>query len=334
MWRLSCLLVLVFNAVICTGQATVVNRQCSNPNDIKWRNKLETTMNRILDECSTSTRDDEWKHNIETNVNTLLEECSNMNDAKWKNKVEITMNSMLQSLHTLTLTVEALLTNKTLPQLPVQGTIAKDCYDILQSGETRSGIFRIKPDNCTAFDVYCDMDTDSGGWTVFQRRIDGSVDFYLDWSDYKTGFGNLDGEFWLGNDKIYSLTNQGRQYELRVDLKDFDNNTAYAEHPQFSISDEADNYRMSLGPFSGNAGGSLVHHNGMAFTTRDRDNDQYDNGNCAQYRTGAWWYIGCGYANLNGQYLPGQTNYRVVFFLSWKDNESLKHVEMKIRPVI
>ena len=71
------------------------------------------------------------------------------------------------------------------------------------------------------------MSTNGGGWTVFQRRMDGSVDFYRNWTEYKTGFGDLNGEFWLGLDKISRLTKSG-QNVLRVDLEDFENETRYA----------------------------------------------------------------------------------------------------------
>ena len=63
------------------------------------------------------------------------------------------------------------------------------------------------------------MVTDGGGWTVFQRRIDGSVDFYRNWIDYEEGFGDLVGEFWLGLTKIYRLTKAGNK-RLRIDLGD------------------------------------------------------------------------------------------------------------------
>ena len=89
-----------------------------------------------------------------------------------------------------------------------------------------------------------------GGWTVFQKRLDGSVSFYRYWDDYKDGFGNLNGEFWLGLDKIYRLTN--KEYSrLRVDLEDATGNTAYAEYDMFAVSNEATKYKLSLGKYSG-----------------------------------------------------------------------------------
>ena len=72
--------------------------------------------------------------------------------------------------------------------------------------------------------VFCDMTMDGGGWTVFQRRLNGSVDFYRDWASYKNGFGDLNGEFWLGSDNIHRLTAVD-DVTLRVDLEDFDGNT-------------------------------------------------------------------------------------------------------------
>ena len=38
------------------------------------------------------------------------------------------------------------------------------------------------------------------------NRYDGSENFDLPWNDYKDGFGNLNGEFWLGLDKMHALT--------------------------------------------------------------------------------------------------------------------------------
>ena len=98
--------------------------------------------------------------------------------------------------------------------------------------------------------MYCDQKTAGGGWTVFQKRLDGSVDFYLGWDNYKRGFGNLNGEFWLGLDKIHRLT-KGLS-KLRVDLEDFDNQTAYAEYHSFALGNEQSKYKLErLGQYAG-----------------------------------------------------------------------------------
>ena len=180
--------------------------------------------------------------------------------------------------------------------------------------------------------VYCDMETDGGGWTVFQRREDGSVDFrYKYWTDYENGFGDLTGEFWLGLSKIHRLTKEGSN-TLRVDLGDFDDNTTYANYSTFSVSDGSTEYILTVGGYSGTAGDSLAYHNGSRFTTRDNDNDN-NGGNCAYYRNGAWWYTGngCDRSNLNGPYIGNGYNDDAITWQDWKGYYSLKFTEMKTR---
>ena len=175
------------------------------------------------------------------------------------------------------------------------------------------------------FQVYCDQDTDGGGWVVFQRRQDGSVDFFRDWADYKNGFGSLTGEFWLGNDHIYQLLATSKQYELRIDLGDFKGNFRYAKYSRFSIGPASEGYKLEVGGYSGNAGDSLEYHNGRTFKTKDHDNN-----NCSGNFKGGWWYNNCHHANLNGVY--NGTLQSGVIWRGWKGPMySLRFVEMKFR---
>ena len=104
--------------------------------------------------------------------------------------------------------------------------------------------------------MLCDTTTDGGGWTVFQRRLNGSLDFYRGWESYKNGFGDLNGEFWLGNDNLHRLT-AADDVILRVDLEDFDGNTTYAEYTTFKVANEADKYRILFDGYRGTAGDSM-----------------------------------------------------------------------------
>ena len=182
------------------------------------------------------------------------------------------------------------------------------------------------------------METDGGGWTVFQRRESGLLDFYLGWNDYKEGFSYLDHEFWLGLDNIHRLTVAGGTNTLRVDLEDFEDNTAFAEYSTFNIGDSSTEYTLTIAGYSGTAGDSMhnTHENGrannMKFSTKDNDNDAQSS-NCATGHTGAWWYNKCHRSNLNGQYLgSGSDSWNGIVWYSWGNSRrSLKFSEMKLR---
>ena len=137
--------------------------------------------------------------------------------------------------------------------------------------------------------VYCDMETDGGGWVVFQRRMDGTEDFYRGWADYVKGFGDLNGEFWLGLNKIHRLTNAETDVNavLRVDLEDFEQEKRFANYSLFHVNDSSTDYQIAISGYSGDAGDSMSHINGMKFTTKDQDNDRLNSNNCAVNFKGA-----------------------------------------------
>ena len=129
-------------------------------------------------------------------------------------------------------------------------SVYKNCAEVYKSGAKISGVNKICLGGLGEFEVFCDQKTAGGGWTVFQKRRDGSVDFFRAWDDYKRGFGNLNGEFWLGLDKIHRLTVSGG-YKLRVDLEDIHGKTAFAEYSSFSVTNETAKYQLNLGKYSG-----------------------------------------------------------------------------------
>ena len=173
------------------------------------------------------------------------------------------------------------------------------------------------------------METDGGGWTVFQRREDGSVDFYLNWADYVHGFGNASGEYWLGLSKLHRLANGSVSTQLRVDLRDNMGTKAYAKYSTFYIGDSTTDYTLHVSGYSGTAGDSMTYHHLSKFSTKDNENDDWS-GNCAIQRYGAWWYRGCAYANLNSIYGDGRSSQGIY----WYQDMSLRFIpftEMKLQ---
>ena len=180
---------------------------------------------------------------------------------------------------------------------------------------------------CSNTRVYCDTSSGGGGWTVIQRRKDGSVEFEeRDWVKYEDGFGNLNSEFWIGLRSMHCLTSQGN-WELRIDYKLKNGTESYLHYNKFAIGSAEDQYPLNISGFDSNgltnpfiSGRSL---NGMKFTTRDRDNDLWSVDNCGQF--GGWWYNSCSHIRLNREY-------ENLFILLNGQLLSPTFVEMKIRP--
>ena len=102
------------------------------------------------------------------------------------------------------------------------------------------------------FQVYCDQENYGGGWTVFQRRVDGSENFYRDWQTYKHGFGELERNFWLGNDNIHRLTLT--KHELLLDLHSENDDHAFVLYKSFQVGDEEDKYRVHVDEYQESVG--------------------------------------------------------------------------------
>ncbi|XP_060948499.1 fibrinogen C domain-containing protein 1-like [Limanda limanda] len=212
-----------------------------------------------------------------------------------------------------------------------------DCASLYHHGVRRSGVYSIVMATGANLPVYCDMETEGGGWTVFQRRFDGSVTFNRGWSDYREGFGDPGGEHWLGNQQLHLLSNQG-QHSLRVDLQDWSHAHRHALYHSFRTEGEENRYRLHVSGFTGTAEDSFGwYHDHQGFSTPDTGNI------CAEISHSGWWFRQCFHANLNGVYYKGGRYTQkaqnllgpdgIVWF-SWKDSDfySLKAVAMMIRP--
>ncbi|XP_013110198.2 fibrinogen C domain-containing protein 1 [Stomoxys calcitrans] len=204
----------------------------------------------------------------------------------------------------------------------------------------RSGYYHIKIDQFSnaSFLVQCDAHTEGGGWTVIQRRQDGSVDFYRPWDDYKAGFGEVEGEFFIGLDRLHALTNYQGVQELIIQMEHLNETngnkvtSAQAKYDSFAIGAECDKYNLKrIGKYSGTAGDSLQIHIGCKFSTKDQDNDKHASKNCAESYLGGWWYNSCHWSNLNGHY--GDVNHgKGINWRTWMGHTvSLKYVQMMIR---
>lgn len=225
-----------------------------------------------------------------------------------------------------------------------------------------SGVYSIQPEwpFRGAVLVYCDHEYDHGGWTVIQRRIDGTLAFDRPEQDYVTGFGSVEGEFWLGLDNIYRLLQSAPQ-ELVVLLEDFSGNTSYAKYERFEMVKLGQyivpRYRVrKCESYSGNAGDFLNKNKqiyyGEYYTTQGPEkytvsyspieDPTFHEVKPQSAASGGFW-IGTA-SNLNGIYILKE-NVDITYdqyielyapFLHWGDIElgAIKSTKMMLRPKI
>ena len=226
-------------------------------------------------------------------------------------------------------------------------TFPKDCADLHTLGLRQSGVYQVHLLGKFQRNVYCLMDRYDGGWMAFQRRFDGSVKFFSrKWFDYKHGFGDPNGEYYLGNEMLHLLTT-GESHDYRVEATTFTNEINSKLIRNVVVAGEDDKYRIefeisSIDTSSATGYGERMRN--CPFTTNDRDNDENINDNCAQVY-GAWWHEDCHNDNMNGKY-KDNSNYlkdsasilwaseaQGIIWRHWKGlTESLKTSMLLIRP--
>jgi len=218
----------------------------------------------------------------------------------------------------------------------------KDCRELYTWGINEDTIVDISWQNGSSFQAYCDMTTDGGGWLVFQRRTD-KTSFYRNWTEYKHGFGNMDGSFWLGLEALHWLTNRTENVVLRIDVTDNSGSVGYAKYQKFVIGSEAEKYKISFDlHFEGNIGDALARSRDMPFTTPDRDNDMHRYKNCAIEYRGGWWHSNCFNANLNNEHplsglkvsTPEAEGASMMSWYTWKDEwGTIRNSKMMLKVV-
>ena len=201
----------------------------------------------------------------------------------------------------------------------------------------KSGVYNITNfcGGCeTVAEAYCNAVTDGGGWLVIQRRHYGfGIDFNRSWVEYEEGFGSLTEELWYGLRPLNCLTNQG-QWQLRIDFGFLNETSSYLFYNSFSVGAANTQYQLSISGFTGLNTDPFDSLNGMKFTTKDRDNDQYSNGNCAinyygNY-AGGWWYNHCSLIQPNHHMHTLEDKFSIHLNGEW---HFLPYIEMKIRPI-
>uniref|UniRef100_A0A0P4W2X4 Fibrinogen C-terminal domain-containing protein n=1 Tax=Scylla olivacea TaxID=85551 RepID=A0A0P4W2X4_SCYOL len=224
----------------------------------------------------------------------------------------------------------------------VEASMPEDCWAAKTRGSTKK-IVAVKPPGLAPREVVCEQVREGGGWTVMLARHPTHENhvmrenFNKTWKEYREGFGDLRGEFWIGNEVVHALTSQ-TPHQLYVLLEDWDGNIAEGMWNSFKIAGEAESYQLSVEGYQtakSTTGDSFgYHHHRRPFSTYDKDNDTDDHEHCAKRYGGGWWYFQCHLSHLTGAALPSREGGpHAITWDSWKETQGLQSAYMAIRPL-
>lgn len=225
----------------------------------------------------------------------------------------------------------------------VTAGLPEDCWAARARGSRRR-VVMIKPPGLAPREAVCEPAKEGGGWTVVLRRYPTTTNhterenFNRTWSDYRRGFGDLHGEFWIGNEVLHALTSQ-EPHQLHVSLKDWKGNAAVGVWNHFKVAGETERYRLSVGGYQASrstTGDSFHHHHHHTFSTYDQDNDGDNREHCAKQYGGGWWYFSCHTSHLTGAAVtPGEGGHHAITWRSWPPSRTigLQSATMMIRPL-
>nr|XP_022903600.1 fibrinogen-like protein 1 isoform X1 [Onthophagus taurus] len=296
---------------------SILNQTPSKLDDISTKiNILENSVKQINNKLE----ENEVFEKVLNKINNLENNTENLINTLEKNDVE---NVLRENLKFQNVSIQKLMekcTNTEDTQF-----ILPDCFDYT----SLNSIKRLSLTSKFYASFHNGTKLCENGWLVIQRRgnFEQQENFIRSWNDYKYGFGDLNKEFWLGNDFLHLLSHQNH-LKLRVELENFVEKRSWAEYKSFKIGNEDENYRLQITDYSGTAGDSLSYHNNVNFSTFDRRS----NGDiCTLIFNTGWWFKLCN-GNLNGLYYKNETTSHDGVRWSNRLNVSLKTVKMMVKP--
>ena len=209
-----------------------------------------------------------------------------------------------------------------------------ECYKVSKSKDGPHTIYLDTPANLS-LPVSCDQETDGGGWIMYLRRLDGTVNFTRNWDAYKHGFGqNGDNttELWLGNENVYQLLRRFGTTELRIEVDAWDGIKAWIGANNVRMKNESSLYALDWDTTTASHQGMISnweHHQNLGFQTIDAEKNE-----CAKQWNGGWWYKKhtCARAYLTGEFFhENTTTFKGIYVDAFRWQQSLKRARMMFR---